>query len=133
MRMKFDARRPIAILMAALLFALCLMPTGFGAKPLLTDEAYAGEIHVLADNESFTSVSGGSSPFSVDTSWRHYRSDGAPAYCRQKGLNNPDGTSGSYWIDAQDTGQNSPSEYASGHMQGGARSAAGQAAGKLKA
>jgi LPXTG-motif cell wall-anchored protein len=97
MRLKFDYRRRIAIIMAVLMLALTLIP----------NLAYAGEISALANNESFTSVAGGSSPFNVDTVWRHYRSDGALAYCRQKGISNPDGTVGNYYINSWEPGEES--------------------------
>jgi len=61
----------------------------------------------VGDNEWFRSVAGGVSPFNYDTIWLHYRSDGALAYCRQKGLNNPDGTVGNYWINAWEPGEQS--------------------------
>jgi hypothetical protein len=97
MRLKFDNNRRIAILMAALMLMLTLLP----------NMAYAGEISALANNESFSSVAGGSSPFNVDTVWRHYRSDGALAYCRQKGIANPDGTVGNYYINSWEPGEES--------------------------
>jgi hypothetical protein len=97
MRLKFNNRR-VCVLMAAVMLLL---------TTLLPNYAFAGEIVALADNESFTSSAGGVSPFNVDTSWRHWRSDGAIAYCRQKGLNNPDGATGNYYIDAWEPGEQS--------------------------
>ena len=64
-------------------------------------------IEAFGDNESFRSVAGGVSPYNVDTTWIHYRSDGALAYCRQKGIANPDGTQGNYWINAWEPGESS--------------------------
>ena len=61
----------------------------------------------VGDNEWFNSKPGGVSPYNIDTSWLHYRSDGAVAYCRQKGLNNPDGTSGDYTLNAWEPGEQS--------------------------
>jgi len=56
-------------------------------------------------NESFDSVSGGSSPFSVNTSWLHYRSDGVVSYSRQMLLDNPDGTGYDYDINDWEPGE----------------------------
>ncbi|MCL1896658.1 MAG: SpaA isopeptide-forming pilin-related protein, partial [Clostridiales bacterium] len=64
-----------------------------------------GAIKAYAAHETFRSVSGGVSPYNIDTAWLHYRSDGATAYCRQKGLDNPDGTNGDYYINAWEPGE----------------------------
>ena len=95
MSLKLSYRRGVAAIMATIMLVLTLLPTS----------SYAGEIVPFASNEWFTSVSGGSSPFNVDSQWIHYRSDGALAYCRQKGIMNPDGTSGNYAINNWESGE----------------------------
>ncbi|MDR1797955.1 MAG: prealbumin-like fold domain-containing protein [Clostridiales Family XIII bacterium] len=78
-----------ALMLAALCVAL-----------LLPGVVHAAEVMPLADNETFYSGHSGGSYFNVDTSWVHWRSDGARAYCRQRGLTNPDGAQGMYALDA---------------------------------
>ncbi|MDR0851755.1 MAG: hypothetical protein LBN36_04620 [Clostridiales Family XIII bacterium] len=101
MQINTKLKRPLAVMMAVLLLFTTLVSLGNSAN------VYAGEIIALASNESFTSVAGGSSPYNIDTVWRHYRSDGALAYCRQKGIANPDGTVGNYYINSWEPGEES--------------------------
>ena len=96
-------KRPLAVFIAVLMVLTIFISQGSWSN----NKAYAGEIIALADNEWFRSVSGGVSPFNVDTVWIHYRSDGALAYCRQKGINNPDGTVGNYAINNWEPGEDS--------------------------
>ena len=88
-------RRPVSIILALLMLIIAFMPTGLGT------------IRAFGASETFSSVTGGVSPYNVDTVWLHYRSDGALAYCRQKGLSNPDGTSGEYYINNWEPGEQS--------------------------
>ena len=56
-------------------------------------------------SEWFDSVSGGTSPYSVNTSWLHYRSDGVVSFSRQMNLSNPDGTPANYTINDWEPGE----------------------------
>ena len=56
-------------------------------------------------SEWFDSAAVGESPYNIDTSMIHYRSDGTLAYSRQMVLNDPDGTSFGYSVNDWDPGE----------------------------
>ena len=126
----YKAKTAIAAIAVAILFAVGIMPVS-GNWAVLANAAYAEEetdvvtvldkggeaveakdLNILPlamdgmdGNESFDSVAGGGSPYSVDTGWLHYRSDGVVSYSRQTSLGNPNGASALYDINAWGPGE----------------------------